>query len=197
MLNRLENKMGTFALLLLRRPDYATNLGTDRAAALRSRRANARRAAGKDRNPALWHVPLRMGEFTKTINPEHLLPLSRQKAQSEGYGRIAASGGGTQAGRSILRNGCARSSSSSALSHSYLLFRSREPIHESWMRENCTSSLSGGRRPALQGRLLRPDRLQSVRLVRHSVPKGGPTALTLMRTNPSALNLVDPLSAQG
>ena len=28
------------------------------------------------------------------------------------------------------------------------LFRLRKPIHESWMRENCTSSLSGGRRSA-------------------------------------------------
>jgi RNA-directed DNA polymerase len=52
-------------------------------------------------------------------------------------------------GKNILPNGCARSSSWSASSRSYPLFRSRKPFHESRIRENCTSGLCGGRRQGL------------------------------------------------
>src|SRR5262249_8165329 len=75
--------------------------------------------------------------------------ISWTVGSSDGCGPIAPSDGVTQHGRNIPPNGCARSSSWSASSYSYLRFGSRKLFHESRIRENCTSGLCGGRRQAL------------------------------------------------
>ena len=69
-------------------------------------------------------IPLRLGELIETINPiirgwetTTVAPMSESASiswmvgSSEGSGRTAPSGGGTQPGRNIRPHGCAQSSS--------------------------------------------------------------------------------------
>jgi RNA-directed DNA polymerase len=75
-------------------------------------------------------IPLRLGELIETINPiirgwgnyycrSHVrsASISWMAGSSEGSGRTAPSGGGTQPGRNIRPHGCAQSSSWSGWSH--------------------------------------------------------------------------------
>jgi hypothetical protein len=55
--------------------------------------------------------------------------------------------------KAVWRDGTCESN----LTYSFSGLRMIASLCESWMRENCTSSLGGGRRPAPRGRLLRPD----------------------------------------
>ena len=58
-----------------------------------------------------------------------------------------------------------RQAGESSSPNTFISIAPRAHLCESWMRENCTSSLSGGRRLAF-GRLLRPD-------VRWAAPRSG------------------------
>ena len=61
------------------------------------------------------------------------------------------------------------------ITNTFISTAPRAHLCESWMRENCTSSLSGGRRLAF-GRLLRPDRVGD-----GEEPESQPKARTVFR----------------